>query len=155
MIEDSSDPVRETFAHLLILTARTWRRRSTDALVSFGLSAATAEPLLWLSRAGGFIRQGNLAQLIGIEGPSLVRLIDQLQTEELVERREDPKDRRAKTLHLTPKGSGLANRVEAVLQDMRARALQNVSNGDLEATIRILHVIARELSNDDEPQPVS
>jgi MarR family transcriptional regulator, transcriptional regulator for hemolysin len=150
MTETSPALVKETFGQLLILVARTWRRKSSDALLSLGLSAATAEPLLWLSRAGGCMRQGHLAELIGIEGPSLVRLIDQLQMEDLVVRHEDPKDRRAKTLHLTPKGSGLAGHVDHVLQGMRANVLQNVSDDDLETTTRILRAIEQELARDDE-----
>jgi MarR family transcriptional regulator, transcriptional regulator for hemolysin len=151
MTETSPALVKETFGQLLILVARTWRRKSSDALLSLGLSAATAEPLLWLSRAGGSMRQGHLAELIGIEGPSLVRLIDHLQMEDLVLRREDPKDRRAKTLHLTPKGSGLAGRVDHMLQDMRTGVLQNVSDGDVETMTRVLRAIQRELARDEEP----
>ncbi len=152
MVEPSPALVRETLGQLLILVARSWRRKSSDVLASFGLSAATAEPLIWLNRAGGDMRQGALAQLIGIEGPSLVRLIDQLQAEGLVQRREDPSDRRAKAVHLTPDGSALATRIESLLHTMREQTLQNVADCDLEIAIRILRTIEQELLREDEPR---
>ena len=68
--------------------ARTWRRESDQALSDHGLSYATAIPLLLLSRQGENVRQGVLADELGVEGPSLVRLIDLLQAEGLVERRQ-------------------------------------------------------------------
>src|ERR1700753_3419721 len=89
---------------LITRVARIWRREEDQALADHGLSQATALPLMVLSRRGKRFRRGWLADEIGIEGPSLVRLIDLLQAEGLVERREDPTDRRAKMLHVTPLG---------------------------------------------------
>ncbi len=75
---------------------------------------ATAHPLLILSRPGREnVRQGVLADEMGLEGPSVVRLIDLLAAEGLVERREDPTDRRAKVLHLTPAGRSQGRRDQA------------------------------------------
>ena len=89
---------------------------SDQALSDHGLSYATAIPLLVLSRHGENVRQGVLADELGIEGPSLVRLIDLLQSEGLVERREDPTDRRAKTLHLTAAGDAKVEETNRVLR---------------------------------------
>lgn len=50
------------------------------------------------------VRQKDLAASIGIEGPSLVRLIDTLVIKGLIQRSEDGTDRRAKQLCLTPEG---------------------------------------------------
>src|ERR1700712_2720093 len=89
---------------LVARLARVWRRRADQALSAHGLSEAMATPLLILSRGGKCVRQGVLANEMGIEGPSLVRVIDLLQAEGWVERREDPTDRRAKMLHVTALG---------------------------------------------------
>ncbi|UPG70899.1 hypothetical protein MVG78_09605 [Roseomonas gilardii subsp. gilardii] len=44
-----------------------------------GLSDGTWRPLLYLGRMGGGIRQTDLAGALGIEGASLVRLLDALE----------------------------------------------------------------------------
>jgi MarR family transcriptional regulator for hemolysin len=78
---------------------------------------------------------------MGIEGPSLVRLIDLLQAEGLVERREDPTDRRAKTLHLTPLGQSKVEEIVRVLKRVRAELLGDVSADELAVTFATLRKI--------------
>ena len=106
-------------------------------MTGHGLSDARAAPLIWLSRLGGGVRQVTLAAHIGIEGPSLVRLLDQLEAGGLLERREDPDDRRAKTIWLTPEGETLARSIERALTRLRGRVLRDVSDEDIAATLRV------------------
>jgi MarR family transcriptional regulator for hemolysin len=82
------------------------------------------------------MRQGVLAEELGVEGPSLVRILDQLCAANLVERRDDPNDRRAKTLHLTAEGQALAGVVEDAVQVVRTRVLAGVSDVNLATTLR-------------------
>lgn len=128
---------RHRLTALLLQTSRRWRRLAEDAVSSLGLSEARAAPLIWVGRLGGGVRQVTLAQHIGIEGPSLVRLLDQLEAAGLLERRDDPEDRRAKTIWLTPEGKALTRRVERVLTDLRERLLQDISDADIAAALRV------------------
>jgi MarR family transcriptional regulator, transcriptional regulator for hemolysin len=126
---------------LMTRIVRLWRREADQALADHGLSQATALPLLVLSRWGKCVRQGVLAEEMGIEGPSLVRLIDLLQAEGLVERREDPTDRRAKMLHLTAIGETKADEINRVLRRVRAYLLKGISSEDLAVTFEALRSI--------------
>lgn len=125
-----------TFTGALLRLARIYRREVNRALAAHGLSDAKALPVLHIARAGGGLRQGFLAEELGVEGPSLVRILDQLEQANLVERRDDPNDKRAKTLHLTDEGAALAVVVEDAVQEVRAKLLANVSDDDLAATLR-------------------
>src|SRR5689334_7147394 len=100
----SPSAVHAELGLLLVRLARIWRRRVDEALAEHEISEAMAHPLRMLSRAGKGVRQGVLAEELGIEGPSLVRIIDLLAAEGLVERQEDRTDRRAKVLQITPRG---------------------------------------------------
>lgn len=135
---------------LIARVARLWRREADQALADHGLSQATAHPLRALARRGkgasSGIRQGALAEEVGIEGPSLVRLIDLLQTEKLVERHEDPTDRRAKTLHLTARGVAKAAEIEAVLGRVRTFLLHDISPEDLAIASDVLHRIEQRMT---------
>jgi MarR family transcriptional regulator for hemolysin len=126
---------------LIARLARLWRREADQALADHGLSEATALPLVVLSRRGKCVRQGVLAEEIGIEGPSLVRLIDLLEAEGLVERREDSTDRRAKILHLTPMGEAKTSEINRVLRRVRAYLLKDVGSDDLATTFEALRSI--------------
>lgn len=131
---------------LIARLGRLWRRESDQALSDHGLSYATAIPLLVLSRQGENVRQGVLADELGIEGPSLVRLIDLLQAEGLVERREDPTDRRAKTLHLTKAGEARVEQINRVLRRVRASLLKDIGPEELAATFATLQRIEQRAS---------
>lgn len=126
------------FTANLLTTGRQWRRVVDLALSSYGISEAAAAPLLWIGRLGGGVRQVVLATYVGIEGPSLVRLLDQLEGMGLVIRKDDPTDRRAKGLWLTAEGEVLASRMEDALDALRGRILANVDQADIEAAIRVL-----------------
>ena len=132
------DSLRRILTANLLQAGRQWRRIAEQELVTLGISEACAAPLLWIGRLGDGVRQVTLASYVGIEGPSLVRLLDQLAASNLAVRKDDPTDRRAKTVWLTPEGRTLAAQIEALLIDSRSRVLADVSEEDLTATIRVL-----------------
>src|SRR5215468_11292352 len=99
-------------------------RQAVDAeLQIFGLTEATWRPLAYVGKLGGGVRQKELATALSIEGPTLVRLLDNLERRGLIERREDETDRRARGIHLTKAGRDLAVRVAKVGTEIQARVL--------------------------------
>lgn len=131
----------------LIRVARLYRKEVNRALSSYGISDAQAVPVLHIARNGGGMRQNELADEIGIEGPSLVRLLHQLCANGLVERREDGQDRRAKNLHLTANGEALAARVESALAEIRGRLLTSFNYADLLTCLRVLEALGQQLGD--------
>ncbi|OZI19149.1 MarR family transcriptional regulator [Bordetella genomosp. 9] len=140
-------------SHLLTLH-RAYRAAADKALADYGLSQATAWPVIWLGRLGDGVRQGVLAEAMGVEGPSVVRLVDQLESAGLLERHEDPLDRRAKTLHMTPAGEALRARVEEMLVHLRRQVFRGVDAADAEACVRVFESIKTSLMH-IEPIPLS
>jgi len=151
----SQTRIHAEIGRLIARLGRIWRRESDQALSDHGLSYATAIPLLVLSRQGEAVRQGALADELGIEGPSLVRLIDLLQAEGLVERREDPTDRRAKTLHLTATGEAKVEETNRVLRRVRASLLKDIGSEELALTFETLQRIEQRASRLHEAKTVS
>ncbi|ARP86431.1 MarR family winged helix-turn-helix transcriptional regulator [Bordetella genomosp. 9] len=137
--------------HMLVIH-RAYRAAADKALADYGLSQATAWPVIWVGRLGNGVRQGVLADAMGVEGPSLVRLLDQLVAAGLIERREDARDRRAKTLHLTPAGEALREQVEAMLVKLRRQVFHEVDADDAEACIRVFERIKASLARNLPPQ---
>lgn len=133
--------VQSELGLLVLRLARVWRRKADQALAEHGMSEATAHPLRILARVGKRVRQGELAEEIGIEGPSLVRLIDLLAAEGLVERQEDPTDRRAKILQITPLGEAKVEETLKVLRRVRAELYKGISADELATTFDVLRRI--------------
>ncbi len=130
--------LRLAVSSTLVVAARKWRRASDGLLTAYNVSEACSTPLLIAGRLGEAVRQVTLAEHVGIEGPSLVRLLDQLCAAGLVRRDEDPDDRRAKTITLTDAGRAVTEKMEEDLRSLRARVLKGVTRADLEATLRVL-----------------
>jgi MarR family transcriptional regulator for hemolysin len=68
--------------------------------------------------------QIQLAKAIGIEQPSLVRTLDQLEEKGLISRQTCASDRRAKRIKLTEKAAPIITEMEAVITKTRGEILQ-------------------------------
>jgi MarR family transcriptional regulator, transcriptional regulator for hemolysin len=139
------DQLRQAYTHTLLLAGRQWRRAANAVVEAHGVSDATALPLILIGRLDGEPRQNALAEAVGIEGPSLVRLLDQLCAAGLVVRKEDPTDRRAKVLSLTPIGQRTVSRMEAELNALREQVFAEVATADLEAGLRVFQALQKHI----------
>ena len=137
--------IRMAFGASLGAVSRGYQAAADKAVVPLGLSQAMAWPLVMIGRLGNGIRPGVLAGVLAIEGASLVRQLDQLVDAGLLERREDPIDRRAKTLHLTPAGTRARARIEASLDALRLELFDGVADSDLEACLRVFAALDHRL----------
>lgn len=110
-----------------------------------GVTHTMSWPLVMMGRLGDGFRLSTLAKILCIEGPSLVRTIDQLVDAGFVERTEDPADRRAKMLSLTPKGKAACERIEVKLHSIRTIFYKDVSDQDIQACLRVFDVLSQNL----------
>ena len=135
------ETLQQQVSRRMVSCARHWRRTCQQELAHFGISEACCLPLLLVGRLGDGVRQGQLAQAAGIEGPSLVRLLDQLCQAGLIERAEDPADRRAKLLSMTAAGHELSGELEVELRNLRSQALGHLPEADLQAALRVFDAL--------------
>jgi MarR family transcriptional regulator for hemolysin len=134
----SYDKTLMALTQTLIHVARAYKAAGDQVAADFDLSHASAWPLMMISRLGDGTRAGVLAEAVGIEAPSLVRIIDQLISAGLVLRHDDPTDRRAKTLSLTAEGRSVAERLEKALTPFRRQQFKDMPQADVEACLRVL-----------------
>lgn len=136
----------------LTQSAREYISAANKVAGSFDLSHATAWPVLMIGRMGDGVRPGAVADALGLEPPSLVRVIDQLVETGLVERHDDPIDRRAKALHLTAAGRQCAERLEKALIPFRRNLFKNVAPADIEACVRVLTTVGVSIAEFESEQ---
>ena len=96
-----SYPDQHRFAMQVAQLSRAWRSELDRRLVGLGLSQARWLVLLHLARFSEMPTQRELAQSVGVEGPTLARLLDSLESQGLVTRVAVPEDRRAKKMSLS------------------------------------------------------
>jgi len=133
---DAMRPGTEDFGRRLFRLGQNWRRHVDMAMQQFGLTDATWRPLFYLGRFGDGMRQKDLAAVLDIEGPSLVRLLDALERQELVERCGEAEDRRTKTLRMTAAGRAMYRKLDVVYRRISNQLLHDVSDADIQACTR-------------------
>ncbi len=82
--------------------------------------------------------QIQLAKAIGIEQPSLVRTLDQLEEKGLISRHTCANDRRAKRIKLTEKAEPIIEEMEDVIRKTRGEILSGISAEELDALVNLV-----------------
>lgn len=144
MTSASASP-RARFGVRFALLARRWRRALDARLAEAGLSDATWVPLVHLHESGDGITQKELAALVGIDGSSLVRLLDILCRQGLVERRVDASDGRARLVHLTEAGRVRVAEIRRELAKGEAEMLADLSDAEIATMLRHFERIEQRL----------
>lgn len=130
---------------LLTDVIRLMRREYSKGSLDMTLMQARA--LVYVSHCEG-IRQVQLAEMMDIQPITLARLIDQLAEDKLVERRPDPKDRRAYGLYLMEKSTPLLEEIDIEVKRVREKALQGLTEEQIDVFQNALSVMHANLSTD-------
>ncbi|MFC0268218.1 transcriptional regulator SlyA [Kushneria aurantia] len=129
---------------------RLWRAVIDQRLAPLGMTHTRWVTLCHLWRYGDGQAQCDLARTIGVEAPSLVRTLDQLSQQGLIERRASKEDRRTKLIFLTDNATPLLEQIEKAVNAARSDMLNGVSEEELDRLEQTLGLIesngTRELS---------
>ena len=101
-------PLRRELMFQLVETSRLMRTYVDQRAREHGTTRAQWGVLSRLRRQEG-LNQAALAEQMDLQPISLARLLDRLQSQDLIERRENPADRRAYLLYLTTAGRRLVD----------------------------------------------
>ncbi|TFV87536.1 MarR family transcriptional regulator [Oxalobacteraceae bacterium OM1] len=122
----------------LTQVSRAYKAAADKMAGDYDLSQATAWPVVMIGRLGDGVRPGMVAEALGLEPSSVVRLIDQLVEAGLVKRSEDASDRRARTLHLTAEGRRRAAELEKALVAFRRTLFRGIARDDIDTCLAVL-----------------
>ena len=132
------------FAVELGRVSRRWRTRMNERVKHMGLNQARWMVLLQLSSFGP-ASQRELAERVGVEGPSLVRVLDRLEEQGLVERRAVGDDRRVKRIHLTAAAEPVLQQITEVSTELRQELLADIPPESIDVAWRVLKAIGDRL----------
>ena len=97
------------------------------------------------------LSQVDLADALELQPISLVRLLDRLVEHGLVERRSDPRDRRANRLFLTASGRQLADDLDSLRNAIATDVLQEMPTAALETSLKTLQGVKDRIKTLAEP----
>ena len=135
--------IEETTGYLLAKVCRAHRANVGGLLARVGLHVGQEMVLLELWKEDG-LKGSELADRLGVEPPTITRMIRRMESCGFVERRPDPADARSFRVHLTEKGRALEEPVARVWEEAEKKTLQGISP---EETLVLRQLLARIRKN--------
>ena len=88
------------------------------------------------------LQQAEIGRLLRIDRTTMVKVIDELQKLNLIERQRDPDDRRAYAIYLTDKGKKLLPEMIERVQQAEQSALSNLTKSEREKLQGLLNKVS-------------
>src|SRR5215472_16300214 len=160
MRRDCSEPPRaaaarqsadRTFGFLVQDVSRLLKRRFDRRARQTGLpiTRRQAAVILYVARHQG-VSQAEVANWLDLEPIALVRMLDKLHEEGLVERRAHPTDRRVRTLWLAAGAAPVVERILDINQTIREEAFTGAPPGTRDVPIDALMGVKENLLREEE-----
>jgi MarR family transcriptional regulator for hemolysin len=136
---------RRTIALKLTVIARQMRLSFDQRVERGGLTRAKWTLIAAVARNPG-VTQRTIAEALEVREITAGRLIDRLCDEGYLKRRENPNDRRAYCVYLTPAAQPLLDKLDEIAKSREAEIFVGFEADDLEKLDQLLDAIARNLS---------
>lgn len=92
------------------------------------------------------LTQKEIADKVGVEGATLVPIIDKMEKEGLLKRKPDSKDRRVNRIYLTSKSDSLWNSMMECALHVRKISTKDISEQEIQSALETLRKISKNLS---------
>jgi MarR family transcriptional regulator for hemolysin len=139
----SIDLKRELIAQL-VESSRLLRNYIDHRAKTRGTTRAQWIVLFRLRQQEG-LSQVDLADVLELQPISLVRLLDRLVEHGLLERRHDPKDRRANRLFLTASGRQLVDDLDSLRDSIASDVLRDLPDAAIKTSLKTLQDIKERI----------
>lgn len=142
-----SPPVPEEHLGLLIAAAR---RSIKQAVLRQARPLRVTPPQFWFLNAARELPNatlGEVARRQRFDAPTASRLAEGLQHRGLLRLTQDPRDRRALRVSLTPSGLRLAERISPIAAAVRLAVVQGMSRREQEALAAALRKVMANLQS--------
>ena len=123
--------------YLLKDVSRRYVARFERHAAEVSLTLMQCKVLLHLSKNEG-ASQVRLCELTDVEPMMMVRILDRMEADKLLERRPHPADRRARRLYLTRKAAPILQEIDRISEVTRNEIFAGVSKADREAFLKVL-----------------
>ena len=145
MIDSPASELHLRFSSALHTTARAWRQAIDARLKDLGISQAGWMTIAMVAKSDTDLSQKQLAGLLGVEGPTIVAMVDRLVTAGLVLRAPSQLDRRVKLIRLTDAGAALYRKVRERADVFRGDLLAGLDPAALAAATTLLETLQARL----------
>lgn len=144
-VELQGQDLRSALAQSLQLAGRRWRARLNERLKAIGQTDARCAALAEIAGAPEGVVQRELSHRLGVEEPTVVRLVDALEHGGWVERRAHDLDRRAKVVQVTPEAAPMLQDAQAIVGELQEEMFGGIDPAELAVCLKVLNDLAAKL----------
>lgn len=127
----------KNFGFLLKDVSRRYVQRFEQHAAEISLTLVQCRALAHLEKNEG-TSQARLAELTEVEPMAMVRILDKMEADGVIERRPDPEDRRARRLHLSARARPLLEEIWRLAALTRSETFAGIARAEREAFIDVL-----------------
>ena len=142
-----SRSIKETTGFTFAKVCRAHRSKVGELLAELGLHVGQEMVLIELWREDG-LRGGDLAARLGVEPPTVTKMLRRLERCGLVSRRQDSEDARSFRVYLTEEGRALEEPVMRCWERVEEQTLAGMSDGERRTFHRLLTKVRANLDPD-------
>lgn len=135
----------ERFSSALHTSARLWRLALDKRLKHLGIGQSGWMTIAMIAKSNEPLSQRALADLVGVEGPSMVSMLDRLERDGFVARAPSALDRRVKLVQLTDAGRTIYAEVLKEATAFRGGLLADLDPEALAAAAVLLEALRKRL----------
>ena len=147
MMSKLPESLEERFSAALHTSARLWRLALDKRLKHLGIGQSGWITIAMVAKAPEPMSQRALADLVGVEGPSMVSMLDRLERDGFVTRAPSALDRRVKLVQLTDTGRTVYAEVIHEAAPFRADLLAGLDPQALAAATALLETLRKRLED--------
>ena len=136
---------KESIGYSVAMANRALRKALDAELEHYGITFSQWQVLAGLALEGE-TSQVKLAELIGIEGPTLVRTLDRMEQKGWIKRKASSRDRRQKLISPTKKVEGVWKKMTECAHGVRDGAVKGISAKDVANLQKLLKKIRENLN---------
>jgi MarR family transcriptional regulator for hemolysin len=135
----------DSVGYWICITSHIYQKRLDKELAPLGITFRQFQVLGWLVYEGG-LSQAELAERMMIEAPTLVRILDRMQSQRLIQRTASKTDRRCKQLKIAAHAKPVWNKVVDCLNSVRHLATANMSAEEVTLLQQLLRRVQENLA---------
>jgi MarR family transcriptional regulator, organic hydroperoxide resistance regulator len=135
--------------HLIIQVARAHRATALGHLIKLGLHPGQEIILMQLLRRDGQ-SQTQLAELLGVQAPTVTKMLQRLEAGDFVERRPSSQDNRVTLVYLSAKGRSLEQPLQEAWTALERQTGFGLSNDEHNTLLQLLERLRTNLASNAE-----
>jgi MarR family transcriptional regulator for hemolysin len=134
----------ESIGFWICMTARAFERAMNERLAPQGITYRQCQVLGWLA-LDGRVSQNELAERMNVEPPTLVGILDRMESQGWISREACPGDRRRKLVVPQPDALPVWGKIIECAQEVRARASAGLDAEQMQTLKSLLAIVQDNL----------